>query len=194
MAQQALTTRHCVCGRFTLGIGPSHHWIIEEQLGLSYQRPAHQVRDYLEVLARGFRLVGTVDVEYETLPGAQPVSTSPTPARRRCCWPPSGRRCCAWPASTPTEPSCGWPTDAPSPSTSSPASPRPLTQPAGRPRIVAGVPVALCSAQSGRPGARPRQSGARPRRAVTELPERCSTAVTPTTSATPWPPATRPRS
>src|SRR5262249_9586675 len=38
MAQQALTTHVASVGRFTLGIGPSHHWIIDEQLGLSYDR------------------------------------------------------------------------------------------------------------------------------------------------------------
>ena len=28
MAQQALTTQVACAGRFTLGLGPSHHWII----------------------------------------------------------------------------------------------------------------------------------------------------------------------
>src|SRR3954451_12878504 len=40
MAQQALTTQVACSGRFTLGLGPSHHWIIEGQLGLPYDRPA----------------------------------------------------------------------------------------------------------------------------------------------------------
>jgi alkanesulfonate monooxygenase SsuD/methylene tetrahydromethanopterin reductase-like flavin-dependent oxidoreductase (luciferase family) len=34
MAQQALTTDVACGGRFTLGLGPSHHWIISDQLGL----------------------------------------------------------------------------------------------------------------------------------------------------------------
>jgi len=34
MAQQALTTQAACVGRFTLGVGPSHHWIIAGQLGL----------------------------------------------------------------------------------------------------------------------------------------------------------------
>ncbi len=40
MAQQALTTQVACDGRFTLGIGPSHHWIVNGQLGLSYDHPA----------------------------------------------------------------------------------------------------------------------------------------------------------
>lgn len=63
MAQQALTTQVACRGRFTLGIGPSHHWIIGDQLGLSYDRPVSLVRDYLEVLAAAFRQPGPVDVE-----------------------------------------------------------------------------------------------------------------------------------
>src|ERR1700709_1723732 len=50
MAQQALTTQLACGGRFALGIGPSHDWIVDGQLGLSYQRPAHLVSDYLQVL------------------------------------------------------------------------------------------------------------------------------------------------
>ena len=40
MAQQALTTQVACGGRFALGVGPSHHWIVADQLGLSYDRPA----------------------------------------------------------------------------------------------------------------------------------------------------------
>lgn len=63
MAQQALTTQIACSGRFTLGLGPSHHWIIEGQLGLSYDRPASSVRDYLDVLNAAFTGPGTVDVD-----------------------------------------------------------------------------------------------------------------------------------
>src|SRR3954471_17760891 len=50
MAQQALATQAVCDGRLTLGLGPSHHWIVEDMLGLSYDRPAKQVRDYVEAL------------------------------------------------------------------------------------------------------------------------------------------------
>src|SRR3569623_86784 len=36
MAQQARTTQIACSGRLTLGLGPSHHWIITDQLGLAY--------------------------------------------------------------------------------------------------------------------------------------------------------------
>lgn len=63
MAQQALTTQVACGGRFTLGLGPSHHWIVQDQLGLPYERPAHLVRNYLEVLNKAFAGPGPVDVE-----------------------------------------------------------------------------------------------------------------------------------
>jgi F420-dependent oxidoreductase-like protein len=63
MAQQALSTQAVCKGRLTLGLGPSHHWIVEDMLGLSYERPAQQVRAYLDVLQRALQGPGTVDVE-----------------------------------------------------------------------------------------------------------------------------------
>lgn len=66
MAQQALTTDVACGGRFTLGLGPSHHWIISDQLGLPYDRPAHLVRDYLDVLTASVAGPGSVLVDNET--------------------------------------------------------------------------------------------------------------------------------
>jgi F420-dependent oxidoreductase-like protein len=63
LAQQALSNQAVCEGRFTLGLGPSHHWIVEDMLGLSYERPAHQARNYLEVLNAAFAGPGMVDVE-----------------------------------------------------------------------------------------------------------------------------------
>jgi F420-dependent oxidoreductase-like protein len=63
MAQQALADQIVCGGRFTLGLGPSHHWIVEDMLGLSYDKPARQVRDYLEVLTALCAQPGHVDVE-----------------------------------------------------------------------------------------------------------------------------------
>jgi len=62
MAQQALTTQVACGGRFALGVGPSHHWIVSDQLGLSYDRPASLVRSYLEVLTAACAGPGPVDV------------------------------------------------------------------------------------------------------------------------------------
>ncbi|HKC84009.1 MAG TPA: LLM class F420-dependent oxidoreductase [bacterium] len=66
MAQQALAVQAVCEGRFTLGVGPSHHWIVDEMLGLPYERPARLVRDYLEVLNVAFTGPGSVDVENES--------------------------------------------------------------------------------------------------------------------------------
>jgi F420-dependent oxidoreductase-like protein len=63
MAQQALTTQVVCQGRFTLGLGPSHDWIVTGQLGLPYDRPAQLVRDYLDVLNVALAGPGAVDVE-----------------------------------------------------------------------------------------------------------------------------------
>jgi F420-dependent oxidoreductase-like protein len=63
MAQQALATQAVCEGRFVLGVGPSHHWIVSDMLGLPYDRPAHLVRNYLEVLDAAFAGPGRIDVE-----------------------------------------------------------------------------------------------------------------------------------
>jgi F420-dependent oxidoreductase-like protein len=63
MAQQALTTQVACTGRFTLGIGASHHWIITDQLGLPYDRPARLFRDYIDVLDAAFAGPGRAAVD-----------------------------------------------------------------------------------------------------------------------------------
>jgi len=50
IAQQALTTAAASTNRFTLGIGLSHQVVIENMLGMSYDKPAKHMREYLEVL------------------------------------------------------------------------------------------------------------------------------------------------
>jgi F420-dependent oxidoreductase-like protein len=66
MAQQALTTQLACGGRFALGLGPSHDWIVDGQLGLSYDRPVRLVRNYLQVLGAAFSGPGSVDVENDS--------------------------------------------------------------------------------------------------------------------------------
>src|SRR5262245_16129397 len=63
MAQEVMSVQAVSEGRFTLGIGVSHDWVIEGQLGLPYERPAQLMRDYLEVLNPALRGPGSVDVE-----------------------------------------------------------------------------------------------------------------------------------
>jgi 5,10-methylenetetrahydromethanopterin reductase len=50
MAQQALTTALACAGRFTLGIGLSHKFIVEDWEGLAWAAPARHLREYLSVL------------------------------------------------------------------------------------------------------------------------------------------------
>jgi F420-dependent oxidoreductase-like protein len=50
MAQQALTVRQATGGRFTLGIGPSHQVVVENLWGMSYDKPARHMKEYLAVL------------------------------------------------------------------------------------------------------------------------------------------------
>src|SRR4030088_1840348 len=40
LAQQALSVQAVSGGRLALGLGVSHHWVIDEMLGLPYERPA----------------------------------------------------------------------------------------------------------------------------------------------------------
>ncbi len=47
MAQQAITAQVASGGRFTLGIGLSHRPIIEFMMGLSYDKPARHMREYV---------------------------------------------------------------------------------------------------------------------------------------------------
>jgi 5,10-methylenetetrahydromethanopterin reductase len=50
LAQQAMTAWDATNGQFSLGIGASHQFIIESMLGLTFARPAAQMREYLDVL------------------------------------------------------------------------------------------------------------------------------------------------
>jgi F420-dependent oxidoreductase-like protein len=50
MAQQALALQDLAPGRFRLGIGPSHRFIIEDMYGLQHSKPLAHLREYVEVL------------------------------------------------------------------------------------------------------------------------------------------------
>jgi 5,10-methylenetetrahydromethanopterin reductase len=50
LAQQALTVQAAIGGRLTLGIGLSHKPVVENAMGLSFERPYGYMRDYLRVL------------------------------------------------------------------------------------------------------------------------------------------------
>ncbi len=81
MAQQCLTAQEACGGRFTLGLGLSHQIVIENMFGMSYEKPARHMREYMGVLGpllRGkpaafkgtqYNVNASVDI-----PGAPPVS------------------------------------------------------------------------------------------------------------------------
>jgi F420-dependent oxidoreductase-like protein len=50
MAQMALTTSQASGGRFDLGIGLSHQVVIEGMYGMSFDKPANHMREYLSIL------------------------------------------------------------------------------------------------------------------------------------------------
>ncbi len=68
LAAQALTTQMACDGRLLLGIGLSHQVVIESMFGMSFEKPARHMREYLEILVP---LVQTGSVSYagETLTG-----------------------------------------------------------------------------------------------------------------------------
>jgi F420-dependent oxidoreductase-like protein len=77
LARQALSAQAATKGRLTLGIGPSHHWIIKNMLGLPYQRPAAYTRDYLEVLHEAFSTPAAVHVTNDTFTVHNPLDLAP---------------------------------------------------------------------------------------------------------------------
>jgi 5,10-methylenetetrahydromethanopterin reductase len=50
LAQQAMTTQLACGDRFALGIGLSHQLVIEGMYGLSYDKPARHMAEYLQIL------------------------------------------------------------------------------------------------------------------------------------------------
>lgn len=82
LAQQALTVQAVLEGRLTLGLGVSHHWIIDEMLGLPYEQPVATMRAYLDVLDQALAGPGQVDVENERFRIHNPLDitdVTPTP-------------------------------------------------------------------------------------------------------------------
>jgi F420-dependent oxidoreductase-like protein len=82
MASQALTVQAATGGNLVLGIGLSHQVVIETMYGLSYERPARHMREYLEVLMpalRGESLAYKGETMSATtiMPSAVPGSTPP---------------------------------------------------------------------------------------------------------------------
>ncbi len=65
LAQQAMTVQVATGGRLALGLGLSHQIVIEGMLGLSFEKPARHMREYLTIL-RLLRDTGSASFEGET--------------------------------------------------------------------------------------------------------------------------------
>jgi 5,10-methylenetetrahydromethanopterin reductase len=144
MAQQTLSTQAVCEGRLTLGLGPSHHWIVEDMFGLAYDRPAALMRDYVQVLETAFAGPGPVDVENETFRVHNPLDITdlpPTPILIAALGPVMLKLAGEHAAGT-----ILWMADERA--IGEHIAPRitAAAQDAGRPapRVVAGVPVTLC--------------------------------------------------
>ncbi len=144
MAQQSLAVQAVCEGRFTLGLGPSHHWIVEDMLGLSYDKPAAQVRNYLEVLNAAFAGPGPVDVENDgyRVHNELDITDLPTPVLLAALAPVMLRI-----AGEMTSGTILWMADERA--IGEHVVPRITKAAAGTgraaPRVVAGIPVALCA-------------------------------------------------
>ncbi|HEY6534068.1 MAG TPA: LLM class F420-dependent oxidoreductase [Acidimicrobiales bacterium] len=145
LAQQVLSTQAVCGGRLTLGLGVSHHWVIEEMLGLPYEKPARTMRAYLDVLDAALAGPGPVDVENEMFTVHNPLDITdvgPTSVMIAALGPVMVRL-----AGERTDGTILWLADERAIGEHiAPGINRAAAQ-AGRPapRVVAGVPVCLCA-------------------------------------------------
>ena len=144
LAQQALSTQVVCEGRLSLGLGVSHHWIIDEMLGLPYERPASTMRAYLDVLDAAFAGPGMVDVENEMFRVHNPLDITditPTPTLLAALGPVMLRI-----AGERTDGTILWMADERAIASHVVPHITRAAETAGRPapRIVAGIPMCLC--------------------------------------------------
>jgi F420-dependent oxidoreductase-like protein len=144
LAHQALSVQAVSEGRLTLGLGVSHHWIIDEMLGLLYERPAATMRAYLDVLDEALAGPGTVDVENEMFRVHNPLDITdlpPMPVMIAALGPVMLRL-----AGERTDGTILWLADERAIGSHVAPTITAAADAAGRrpPRIVAGVPICLC--------------------------------------------------
>jgi 5,10-methylenetetrahydromethanopterin reductase len=144
LAQQALSNQAVCEGRFTLGLGVSHHWIIKEMMGLPYEHQALTMRCYLDVLDQALAGPGIVEVKNELFDIHQPLDITdltPTPVLIAALGPVmlklAGER---------TSGTVLWLADERTIASHVVPSISEAAEGAGRPapRVMAGVPVCLC--------------------------------------------------
>jgi len=146
LAQQVLSVQAVCEGRLAVGLGVSHHWVIDEMLGLPYERPVATMRAYLDVLGRALAGPGPVDVENEFFRVHNPLDITditPTPVLLAALGPRMLALC-----GERAEGTILWMADeraiathvVPNLARAAEAAHRPA------PRVVAGIPVCLCAA------------------------------------------------
>jgi F420-dependent oxidoreductase-like protein len=145
LAQQALSVQAVCEGRLALGLGVSHHWVIDEMLGLPYTRPVPTMRAYLDVLDRAFAGPGPVDVENEFFRVHNPLDITdlrPTPVLLAALGPLMLRLC-----GERTDGTILWLADERAIGSHVVPKLHEAAEAAGRPapRVVAGIPVCLCA-------------------------------------------------
>jgi F420-dependent oxidoreductase-like protein len=144
LAQQALSNQAVCQGRFTLGLGVSHHWIIKDMMGLPYERQALTMRCYLDVLDQALAGPGVVEVKNELFDIHQPLDITdltPTPVLIAALGPMMLKL-----AGARTDGTVLWLADERTIASHVVPEITKAAEGAGRPatRIMAGVPVCLC--------------------------------------------------
>jgi F420-dependent oxidoreductase-like protein len=144
LVQQILSVQAVCQGRLAVGLGVSHHWVIDEMLGLPYEQPVATMRAYLDVLDRALDGPGSVDVENERFRVHNPIDITditPTPVLLAALGPLMLKLCgeradgtILWMADERAIGSYVVPTLV----RAAQSAQRPM------PRVVAGVPVCLC--------------------------------------------------
>ena len=84
MAQQAMSLRVLSGGRFTLGLGLEHRWVVEQMWGIDWRRPVSRLAEYLDIVSSllhtgraehhgDFYDVETAFLRFEPDPGMQVI-------------------------------------------------------------------------------------------------------------------------
>jgi F420-dependent oxidoreductase-like protein len=144
LAQQALSVQAVCRGRLSLGLGVSHHWVIDEMLGLPYEHPVATMRAHLDVLEQAFRGPGAVDVENDVFRVHNPLDitdVTPTPILLAALGPRMLQLC-----GERTDGTILWMADERAIASHVVPTLTKAAEAAGRaaPRVVAGIPVCLC--------------------------------------------------
>jgi len=145
LAQQVLSVQAVCEGRLSLGLGVSHHWVVDEMMGIPYEHPVETMGAYLDVLDQALAGPGPVDVVNDLFRIHNPLDITdvePTPVLIAALGPRMLELC-----GTRTSGTILWMADeraiashvVPALERASKAAGRPM------PRVVAGVPVCVCA-------------------------------------------------